>query len=313
MSCTENEFQSAYKNIYMSEGRFLCLSRAMRETEAYRTLSPTSKLLLIDILDVINEIGYGKNYQNLIDKGFNFTISHTTLDINERTFYRSINDICKRGWITKTSLKNKFGSTVFKVSSNWKTYKDRMNEDETKKLENSSQYRITLSKRNENKKKNLNAIIKQPYIQDDSILGTLIHKFINHHDPISVKMYTERMGGIWAVKEELKNHPQKAKKFELAKKEWEEWVREEIKNKAMKNPIQKQISKEPVQIITPEIKVDVVKEIPMKITNVEIPLNEENELIETNRLENKNNQYFQLPEEDLSEALDAMFNSIKDN
>lgn len=105
-------------------GRGAYLTDEMRQSAAYRILSPTEKLVLMDFIRKHYRISSGDK-TDIRSAGFAFTIADTLEAVDSKTFYRARTRICAAGFFTRDdSLKQiKPGAVdVFIPSGDWRTF-----------------------------------------------------------------------------------------------------------------------------------------------------------------------------------------------
>ena len=105
-------------------GRGVYLTDEMRQSAAYRILSPTEKLVLMDFIRKYYRASSGDK-TDIRSAGFAFTYQDTLELIDSKTFYRARARICAAGFFKRDdSLKQlKAGAVdVFIPSDGWRTF-----------------------------------------------------------------------------------------------------------------------------------------------------------------------------------------------
>lgn len=102
-------------------GHFTPVYDSMKRTLAYRTLSPSSKLVLLDMLRVYNR-EWGKDSVAATNDGFNYTFSHCDEDVGKSTFDEAIAEIVERKFFRQRYIEYSGKPKRFIPAEGWKSW-----------------------------------------------------------------------------------------------------------------------------------------------------------------------------------------------
>ena len=77
---------------------FLRVHQDLRQSDAYKVLKPWGKLILLYMIGTYQKASSFGQYA--IPKGFRYTFSSCSENVSERTFYRTVEDICRVGFFS---------------------------------------------------------------------------------------------------------------------------------------------------------------------------------------------------------------------
>lgn len=133
-------------------GSFIVLYEDMLSALAFRVLSPTEKLVLVDMLRIYRKASKGDT--GVVLGGFNYTWSHCKTDVSERAFYKSRRRIVELGFfkVLGEDQAGRLGeSHRFSTSELWKK-DERVTAEQRRKLMKSDEAKKAKLKRGRDRK-----------------------------------------------------------------------------------------------------------------------------------------------------------------